>query len=523
MALRLAAVCLAVAVADETCSPDGSVCGEEFMLLQMHTAKVEHQAHLKPMHSKHTFTAATLQKLAATQKAPLRLQEQLTRHARKADAKAVHMVRKQHRQRLAQSSRNRKAKALYKQVKRRVLAMHKRQTAAVAHQLKMKHKAWGCAGKTGNKTTDPCSMHSLPTPVCMENETICYDAHGLEICESMEKGCPMICMDNETVCEDKYFTPSMKWCSPPEHPCPIMCDHETEQFCWDEKAGKEFCGPKTLGCPVDCPHDSVMCTTPAPSDCPDCAATNWCNFGGSCPVECDWATEVSCWNETSQTDKCFPMETGCPFVCPAGESMCTVSMGEGYPPSHWCQDGHCPPDCAEDEVLCWNETSMKDVCVPMAEGCPVTCGAGEETCVEPPACELCQAHQWCSTEGCPLTCGFDEMYCMDSMGKENCVPMTFGCPVECGPEEHVCEEKPWCEDCAPHRWCQLKEHGECPLSCSMTEAYCWDHLTGKEFCAPGHQGCPVHCVEGEHVCREEPWCSDPWCHAWQYCSTTPCP
>merc|ERR1719197_1806697 len=91
-------------------------------------------------------------------------------------------------------------------------------------------------------------------------------------------------------------------------PCPVHCD-STQVMCWDEATMTDSCYPMEMGCP--CPSNMQACPSPPmpgmPPMPPMCHPMDM-----PCPVHCDYATQVMCWDEATMTDSCHPMEIGCP-------------------------------------------------------------------------------------------------------------------------------------------------------------------------------------------------------------------
>merc|ERR1719499_1589099 len=106
---------------------------------------------------------------------------------------------------------------------------------------------------------------------------------------------------------------------------------------------------------------------------------------------------------------------------------------------------------------------MMDTCYPMSTGCPITCPAGDNVCHEPPTCTGCHGYSWCSPSPCPITCGTGEVVCHDSYTMtDSCHPASTGCPVTCAPGENVCHEAPTCTGCHGYSWCSPSP---CPITC----------------------------------------------------------
>jgi hypothetical protein len=211
-------------------------------------------------------------------------------------------------------------------------------------------------------------------------------------------------------------------------------------------------------------------------------------------VSCDWNTEVTCWDDATQTDFCAEFQEGCP--CADWQVKCTNQWGA------WCQDpqwGDCPeppPVCTDTQMMCWNHETWKDECHEQADGCPCQ-SENEATCYD-----HVYGYAWCQHSDwgpCPVFCETDEVWCWEEGATTNtCHPMADGCP--CQAHELKCEDPNW----GP--WCQDPMWGTCPVICNWnTEVHCWDEETSAESCHPQDQGCPGECPDGEITCHVCTW------------------
>ena len=296
----------------------------------------------------------------------------------------------------------------------------------------------------------------------------------------------------------------------------LNCDWTTEVMCHDPTTMTDSCYPMSTGCPVTCAAGEHLCFNP-PS-CQGCSGYSWCSTY-TCPITCG-INETMCHDSTTMTDSCHPKSAGCPVTCAAGEHVCHTppycDTCDGY---NWCSAGPCPITCASDEIVCWDSATNTDSCHPMSSGCPVTCAAGENKCHSPPTCDTCYGYEWCSPSPCPITCGMDEIMCHDSTTMtDSCHPMSTGCPVTCAAGEHVCHSPPACETCSGYSWCSTYT---CPVMCGADEIACWDSATNTESCHPMSSGCPVTCAAGENKCHSPPTCDT--CSGYDWCSPSPCP
>ena len=361
-----------------------------------------------------------------------------------------------------------------------------------------------------------CSSHTCPV-TCAMDQVMCHDSMTMtDSCHPKSAGCPVTCGASDHVC---HSPPTCEDCHAynwcSSSPCPVYCAMD-EVMCHDSMTMTDSCHPASMGCPVTCPAGEHTCHVPPACD--TCSGYSYCS-SHSCPVYCT-SEEVYCHDSTTMTDSCHPKSTGCPITCPAGEHVCTSPPAcddcEAY---NWCSAYSCPVYCAADEVMCHDSMTMTDSCHPKSTGCPITCAAGEHVCHSPPPCESCDGYSWCSTYSCPVYCAMDEVMCHDSMTMtDSCHPKSTGCPVTCAAGEHVCHTPPACETCDGMNWCSS---GTCPVYCAMDEVMCHDSMTMTDSCHPKSTGCPVTCAAGEHVCHSPPPCET--CDGYSWCSSMTCP
>merc|ERR1719198_1533140 len=252
-------------------------------------------------------------------------------------------------------------------------------------------------------------------------------------CYPMEMGCP--CPSNMQAC----FSPSMPgmppmppMCHPMDMPCPVHCD-STQIMCYDEATMTDSCYPMESGCP--CPSSMQTCPSPPTSGTNMPAGPPMCHpMDMPCPVHCDYATQVMCWDEATMTDSCYPMEMGCP--CPSNMQACFSPSMPGMPPMPpMCHpmDMPCPVHCDSTQIMCYDEATMTDSCYPMDMPCPVHCDYATQVMCwdEATMTDSCYPME----SGCPCpsnmqACPSDPMPGMPPM-PPICHPMDMPCPVHC--------------------------------------------------------------------------------------------
>lgn len=276
------------------------------------------------------------------------------------------------------------------------------------------------------------------------------------------------------------------------------------------------CVPRDQGCPVSCPEGQMTCHTPP--GCPTCDGYNFC--ATSCPVICNPDNETLCHDPQTMTDSCHPRRQGCPVTCLQGENMCheppTCDTCTGH---YYCSSQTCPPTCTVNQTLCHDPVAQTYSCAEKSQGCPVKCQEGENVCHTPASCDTCDAHNWCSPATCPVACKSDETLCWDSeTQKDSCHPMSQGCPVTCPEGDNKCYSPPMCDTCPGQYWCSPSS---CPVVCGYDEMSCWNSSSQQNTCHPKHEGCPITCPEGDNMCHHPPVCDT--CQGYYSCSPTTCP
>jgi hypothetical protein len=301
-----------------------------------------------------------------------------------------------------------------------------------------------------------------------------------DFCAPMGEGCPVECAPQDNLCHQPSQCEGCEaynWCSPPEWPCPLACGDD-QISCWDDSSMTEQCHPKATGCPVNCAEGENVCQSPPMSE--GDQAWNWCSPAEwPCPLVCG-ADQISCWNDSSMTEECHPKSAGCPVNCAEGENVCqSPPMFEGEQAWNWCSPAEwpCPLTCGADQVSCWDDSSMTEACFPKSTGCPANCPEGDNVCRSAPMFEGDQAWNWCSPPEwpCPMECGRDEILCYDwtpdwTSFTESCAPKSSGCPVTCDEGFNMCREEPYDEFSAAYNWCS---EFSCPVTCPPDQVNCW--------------------------------------------------
>jgi len=264
-----------------------------------------------------------------------------------------------------------------------------------------------------------------------ETEETCYDASSSPVgCAKIsEGGCP--CKEGEIKCGGDEFEPG--WCQ--VGPCPVHCDWQSEETCFDENWLAVSCSRiGEGGCP--CLSPQIKCGAHD-------GYAGWCQ-DAPCPVTCDWETEYTCYDENWAAVSCAHKETsgGCP--CPSEQVRC--GSDEHY--EGWCQDAPCPVTCNwQREETCYDDNWNAVSCSLISEGgCPCKegqskCGAMEDP--EPYA-------GYCYDGECPLTCDWmtEETCYDDNWVAVGCSLISEGgCPckegeIKCGGDEFM---PGWCQ------------------------------------------------------------------------------
>eukprot|EP00930_Biecheleria_cincta_P023030 TRINITY_DN16691_c0_g1_i1.p1 TRINITY_DN16691_c0_g1~~TRINITY_DN16691_c0_g1_i1.p1 ORF type:complete len:604 (+),score=83.47 TRINITY_DN16691_c0_g1_i1:61-1872(+) len=369
------------------------------------------------------------------------------------------------------------------------------------------------------------------TVSCESSEVSCErgDIFGSsQFCVPRNQGCPVACEDGEHECHTPPTCPTcpgVNYCS--SQPCAMICGQD-ELLCDVKAMSTQVCAKQADGCPADCASDQYTCHSP-PS-CAGCLGRNWCS-PSPCPKLCE-TSQVLCG------DTCRSKLEGCPANCSKEEYLChSPPLVEGAEARNFCSKSPCPAKCNATEAACAGADGS-EFCVPMAEGCPVSCSMGEHVCRMPPSCENCTATNWCSTSPCPSTCNHaNEILCKEH-GNASCVPKDEGCPVTCagegedrrrrrkslddsgsGKAEKVykCHMPPQREGDAGLNWCSTVP---CPEICNAGEVPCSSSSGGGNYCMPKAAGCPVKCSAKQNQCHTPArtagdvavnWCSEAAC------------
>merc|ERR1719183_60897 len=197
-------------------------------------------------------------------------------------------------------------------------------------------------------------------------------------------------------------------------PMPVSCDWRTEETCFGTAGSPVACASITEGgCP--CPQGETKCGT-------DEYYAGWCQ-AGPCPVNCDPATEETCWDDNGVATHCEPFSVGCP--CPQGQIRCGAEPAQNY--SGWCQHGPCPVQCdSQTEHTCWDASGLAVSCANKTVGCPcpgdeVRCGADEHD------------EGYCEQGPCPVNCNYyqEETCWDDNWNAVGCALISEGgCPCK---------------------------------------------------------------------------------------------
>jgi len=219
-------------------------------------------------------------------------------------------------------------------------------------------------GNTGDDSVGRGGGHGSGTTVECDWETqeTCYDDNWIATsCDYISTGgCP--CKEGEQKCGamDDYAG----WCS--ADPCPLQCDWETQDSCFDDNWIVTSCAPiSDGGCP--CKEGELKCGAMD-------GWAGWCH-ADPCPLQCDWETEDTCFDDNWTATSCEPISTGgCP--CKEGEQKCG---GTDYY-AGWCQADECPLTCDwMIEETCFDDDWVAISCAPTSTGgCP--CKEGEKKC-----------------------------------------------------------------------------------------------------------------------------------------------
>jgi len=233
-------------------------------------------------------------------------------------------------------------------------------------------------------------------------------------------------------------------------------------------------------------------------------------------VQCN-DTEVSCpgayWGAGGI---CVPVEQGCPVTCQTDHHTCHIPPTcEACIGANWCSPSPCPVICTFHELQCEKDDGGI-MCAPKKDGCPITCPEGQHKCHE--KVEGGQGNSWCSASPCTTACSAtEEVSCLKNDGSTFCAPKSSGCPVSCASDEHPCHSPPSCESCLGTNWCSATA---CSVLCKATEVSCVGS-NGTDICLPLESGCPVNCPKDNHKCHTPPDCQG--CLANNWCSVTTCP
>jgi len=240
-----------------------------------------------------------------------------------------------------------------------------------------------------------------------QTEETCYDDNwNPESCASISGGgCPCAAGEQKCGMMDDYAG----WCS--AEACPLSCDWQTEEACYDDNWNTESCHLiSDGGCP--CSAGEQKCGMQD-------NYAGWCS-AEVCPLSCDWQTEEACYDDNWNTESCHSIsDGGCP--CAAGEQKC----GMMYDYAGWCSAEACPLSCDwKTEETCYDDNWNAESCTSISDGgCP--CAAGEQKCGM-----MDDWAGWCSAEACPLSCDWQtEETCYDaSWTVTSCAPKSEGCP-----------------------------------------------------------------------------------------------
>jgi hypothetical protein len=290
-------------------------------------------------------------------------------------------------------------------------------------------------------------------------------------------------------------------------------------------------------------------------------------------VECDWANEETCYDDSYNAVGCANyFDGGCP--CPTGQEKCGYDVALRNP--GYCTD---PEFCCEaDEELCSDADYNPTGCASIASGgCP--CPSGQTKCGGVPEWNIAG---WCSEFCCEEeTCYDDETW------KEiGCATFSEGCAcpegeTKCGASEYwagICttlccadDEETCYDDSYSPTECKSIAEGGCPCSGDQVKCYaypeynyagicvdecctdeqeaCYDYEDGgKQTCADiASGGCPCteegeikcgasdtyagYCTQPEYCCAEDEelcYTTDDWYAQPDYCAPVasggcPCP
>eukprot|EP00931_Biecheleriopsis_adriatica_P021932 TRINITY_DN1420_c0_g2_i1.p1 TRINITY_DN1420_c0_g2~~TRINITY_DN1420_c0_g2_i1.p1 ORF type:complete len:2017 (+),score=244.24 TRINITY_DN1420_c0_g2_i1:59-6109(+) len=379
-----------------------------------------------------------------------------------------------------------------------------------------------CEDEWGHSWCNVNAHGSCPV-TCAAHEHTCwitpYDQYGevdwsgswSEVCANATEGCP--CDTTwEKQCRDSYGT----YCMSISQNCPITCPAE---HCYHYMSGNESCAGET-GC--TCESNELTC---AHSDTGknECYPTEWYS---TCPVFCNWETEMSCWvigfnsaEELVWTDYCHKQTSdwACPVLC---DNTTAKKCGTGLNAYCVSSSEDCPQECTEK--LCWvDDYDMqglwiggKDVCVSWDEDCP--CGANQTRCTTWDGWSYCESSYF----DCPVSCNpatqkfcysesftKDGQYDWDAPVNSSCVASEATCP--CGANAKMCKwyDEYWGEDieeCYAASWA-------CPVSCAANHSVCYQTeynasgypLTYLEKCVAKGQTCP--CGSNSQTCFDPSW------------------
>lgn len=238
--------------------------------------------------------------------------------------------------------------------------------------------------------------------------------------------------------------------------CPVNCNYYQEETCWDDNWNAVGCALISEGgCP--CKGDQVKCGAV-----PDDNYAGYCT-DAPCPLTCNWRTHETCYDDNWVAVSCANItEGGCP--CKGGQVKCGAQLDSQYPYAGWCQDGPCPLTCNwETEESCYDENWVVQSCAKVSDG-GCACPAGQSRCgqfVEDNIVGWCQDPQWGE---CGLQCNWkkEETCYDDSWQAVSCALISDGgCPCPEGQEKcgaYTAETNPWAEDCSYAGYCTEPEY-----------------------------------------------------------------
>eukprot|EP00929_Paragymnodinium_shiwhaense_P001669 TRINITY_DN101906_c0_g1_i1.p1 TRINITY_DN101906_c0_g1~~TRINITY_DN101906_c0_g1_i1.p1 ORF type:complete len:1191 (-),score=305.33 TRINITY_DN101906_c0_g1_i1:147-3632(-) len=359
--------------------------------------------------------------------------------------------------------------------------------------------------------TDSCPLE------CAANEEMCYvdnfDTSGgyvstTEKCAAEGATCP--CGDNalSTPCTfyDPFFDETISWCVPSTETCPVECNMETEQLCYDVgftadgfedwDTANETCKPmsETCGCNG---ANSRQCTVSwFGMNETFCQAASIDGFDNPCPVSCDEDEEI-CFTMnydasgfvTGFTEKCVAPGASC--GCGTNSRTCKDEWGSYCIPKV-DSDTRLPLTCP---IVC--DESVNTFCV-----IPSFTGSGEftsfkEECVSG-VDQTCDCSKGTNTKSCTFTF-FGESW-------TECIPKSEYCPIACTGDNVSCPEVlNFAGDgsvlslAAPKadKACAA-DYDKCP--CGKGAKKCVDQEYGYSWCQPTKFPCPVYCKQGEKAC-----------------------